>query len=310
MPSVICRVDEGLGLEPAVDEEESVQAVLEASRLGINFFDTSPFYGCTRSETVLGRALSLLHRDQIVIATKVGRYGDADFDFSEARVFRSVHESMARLQTNYLDVVQVHDIEFGNLDQIVTETLPALHKLKVLGLIRAVGITGLPLSIFRKVLDRVPVGTVDLVLSYCHYNLLDSTLEEVVPYLQSKGVGIVNASILGMGLLTPQGPPAWHPAGPELRRAAALAQRVAEEHHVPLTSLCVEFAVPNPAIACSLVGLATRQHVQAAVVSALRALGLQPLLDPAARARVMDAVQAVLRPVQGQTWHSGRPENS
>lgn len=101
--------------------------------------------------------------------------------------------------------------------QIVNETIPALQKLKEAGKTRFIGITGLPLGVFNYVLDRVPFGTLDVVLSYCHYSMNDSTLEDLVPYLKSKGVGIINASPLAMGLLTEAGPPEWHPASPELK---------------------------------------------------------------------------------------------
>jgi L-galactose dehydrogenase len=92
--------------------------VHEAFRLGINFFDTSPFYGCTKSEIVLGRALKDLPRNDIVVATKVGRYGPEDFDFSAARVTDGFKESLRRLQIEYVDILQCHDIEFGDLDQV------------------------------------------------------------------------------------------------------------------------------------------------------------------------------------------------
>jgi L-galactose dehydrogenase len=94
----------------------------------------------------------------------------------------------------------------------VNETLPALNALKARGLVRHVGITGLPLGVFPYVLDRAPPGSVDVVLSYCHYCLNDTSLAGLVPYLRSKGVGVISASPLSMGLLTPQGPPSWHPA--------------------------------------------------------------------------------------------------
>lgn len=129
-------------------------AVAQAFRRGINLFDTSPFYGDTRSETVLGRGLAALPRDQIVVATKVGRYGGGVFDFSAARVAASVRKSLARLGLDYVDLIQTHDIEFADLDQIVGETLPALAALRAEGLVRHVGITGLPLKVFRYVLDR------------------------------------------------------------------------------------------------------------------------------------------------------------
>ena len=105
---------------------------------------------------------------------------------------------------------------------MISETIPALIKLKESGKIRFIGITGLPLKVFEYVLDRVPVGTVDVVLSYCHYSLNDTSLETLLPLLKSKGVGIISASPLSMGLLTESGPPSWHPASVELQVCACL----------------------------------------------------------------------------------------
>lgn len=138
------------------DEEEGIRSVHAAFAAGINFFDTSPYYGELRSEKVLGRALQGLPREKLVLSTKVGRYGPEQqhFDFSAARVTASVQESLQRLQTDYIDIIQCHDIEFGDLDQVVTETLPALVKLRDQGIVRHIGITGLPLGIFSYVLDR------------------------------------------------------------------------------------------------------------------------------------------------------------
>jgi L-galactose dehydrogenase len=101
--------------------------------------------------------------------------------------------------------------------QIVNETIPALKKIKESGKARFIGITGLPLSIFTYVLDRVPPGSVDLILSYCHYGINDTALVDLLPYLKSKGVGVISASPLAMGLLTDNGPPDWHPAPEELK---------------------------------------------------------------------------------------------
>jgi L-galactose dehydrogenase len=99
----------------------------------------------------------------------------------------------------------------------VNETIPALQKLREAGKIRFIGVTGLPLSVFTYVLDRVPPGTVDVILSYCRYSVNDSTLVDLLPYLKSKGVGVISASPLAMGLLTENGPPEWHPASAELK---------------------------------------------------------------------------------------------
>lgn len=118
------------GVFGEVSEETAVASVHAAFRAGINYFDTAPYYAATRSETVLGLALPALPRSEIVVATKVGRYGPEvkDFDFSAARVTRSVHESLARLQISYIDIIQCHDIEFGDLDVVIQETIPALLK--------------------------------------------------------------------------------------------------------------------------------------------------------------------------------------
>ncbi|XP_077234003.1 NAD(P)-linked oxidoreductase superfamily protein isoform X2 [Tasmannia lanceolata] len=201
-----------------VSEEDAIASVREAFHLGINFFDTSPYYGGTLSEIVLGKALQALRvpRNEFIVSTKCGRYSDG-FDFSAERVIRSIDESLGRLKLDYVDILQCHDIEFGSLDQIVNETIPALQKLKEAGKIRFIGITGLPLEVFTYVLDRVPPGSVDVILSYCHYSINDSTLEDLLPYLKSKGVGVISASPLAMGILTESGPPEWHPASSELK---------------------------------------------------------------------------------------------
>ncbi|KAA8536326.1 hypothetical protein F0562_028804 [Nyssa sinensis] len=140
-----------------ISDHDAIACVREAFSLGINFFDTSPYYGGTLSEKVLGKSLKALGvpRNEYIVATKCGRYVEG-FDFSAERVTKSIDESLERLQLDYVDILQCHDIEFGSLDQIVNETIPALQKLKETGKIRFIGITGLPLEIFTYVLDRVP----------------------------------------------------------------------------------------------------------------------------------------------------------
>lgn len=299
------------GVYQAVTEAEHIAAVEAAFARGINLFDTSPYYGDTKSEAVLGRALARLPRDAVIVATKCGRYGSDTFDFSAERVTASVHESLARLGLDYVDIVQCHDIEFGDLAQIVGETLPALATLKKQGLVRAVGITGLPLKIYRAVLDAAPPGAVDVVLSYCHHHLADSTLvDDALPYLQSKGVGVINASPLSMGLLTPQGPPAWHPAPPELAAAARAAAAAAAAAGASLPKLGVMHAVRHPGVATTLVGICGVAQVHENCDAALQSLGLAPDPDAAAEEKAMEGVAAALAPVQNLTWPSGRPENN
>src|SRR6266550_2357443 len=102
----------------------SVQVALES---GLNFIDTSPFYGRGMSEVLLGVALRGVPRESYILGTKLGRYDLQHFDFSAKRVSESIDVSLHRLGTDHLDIILCHDIEFVPLGQIVTETLPALR---------------------------------------------------------------------------------------------------------------------------------------------------------------------------------------
>jgi L-galactose dehydrogenase len=284
------------GVFGAIDEAEGIRAVHAAFDLGINFVDVSPYYGLTKAETVLGKALRQRPRDSYILATKVGRYGDAEFDFSAARVVRSAEESLRRLQVETIDLLQCHDIEFGALDQIVEETLPALRKVVEQGKARFLGITGLPLKIFPYVLERTEVDT---VLSYCHYTLNDTSLETLLPTLEQKGVGILNAAPLAMGLLIERELPSWHPAPETLRAACAQAAAHCRSRGVDIARLALRFSLANPRIATTLVGMAGVAEVRQNVAWS------EDTPDPA----LLSEVQALLAPVHNLTWPSGRPEN-
>ena len=304
-----------------VDAEEGKKAVELAFKRGINFFDTSPFYGDTKSEVALGRAIAHLPRSEIVVATKVGRYGADKFDFSAERVVKSVDESLERLGLEVIDLIQCHDMEFVDLDQIVNETLPALLKLKEQGKVRFVGITGLPLKIFKYVLDRAPKGSVDCVLSYCHYTMLDDSLDELVPYLESKNVGIINASPLCMGLLTRRGPPSWHPAPPAVLEAAKRATAAAEEAGLDIADVALRYSLQNSKIATTLVGMCTPRQVEENCNATLLALGIVgggedgdgARYDKTCEKKYVETsarVAEILQSVHNVTWPSGLPNNN
>ncbi|KAF8019707.1 hypothetical protein BT93_G0412 [Corymbia citriodora subsp. variegata] len=283
-----------------VSEDEAVASVREAFRLGINFFDTSPYYGGTLSEKMLGMALkaSGVPRDQYFVSTKCGRYKEG-FDFSAERVTRSIDESLERLQLDYVDILQCHDIEFGSLDQIINETIPALLKLKETGKIRFIGITGLPLGIFTYVLDRVPPGSVDVVLSYCHFSINDNALEDLLPYLKSKGVGIISASPLAMGLLTESGPPEWHPAPPELKSACRDAAAFCQKKGKNISKLAMQYSLTNKDISSMLVGMNCVKQVEENVAAAME------LASSGMDQETLSEVEAILKPVKNLTWPSG-----
>jgi L-galactose dehydrogenase len=280
-----------------IDEVEGIRTVHTAIDLGINFIDVAPYYGLTKAETVLGKALKEIPRDTYYLATKLGRYGDADFDFSASQVRTSVDESLARLNVDYVDLIQCHDIEFGSLDQVVDETIPAMRRLQEQGKVRFIGITGLPLKIFRYVLDRTEVDT---SLSYCHYTLNDTSLEDIIPYLKEKRVGIINAAPLGMGLLTEHGTPDWHPASDEIKETCARASAYCRRKGVDIAQLAIQFAVSNPALSTTLVGTANPDHLKKNV------RWFETPID----SELLTEVQAILAPIRNKTWLSGRPENN
>src|SRR5450755_501278 len=109
-----------------------------ALECGINFIDTSPYYGRGMSEVLLGVALRDVPRDSYILGTKLGRYDAAHFDFSARRVVESVDVSLHRMGVEHLDIMVCHDIEFVDMGQIVEETLPALRKLQRHGKLRFV----------------------------------------------------------------------------------------------------------------------------------------------------------------------------
>lgn len=285
------------GVFGEVDAGECVRTVHEALDAGVNYFDVAPFYGLTRAESMLGKCLTGVSREKFVLSTKVGRYGEADFDFSAARVTRSVDESLQRLGLETIDLLVCHDIEYVSLDQIVDETLPALRRIQELGKVRFLGISGLPLKIFHTVLGRTDL---DFILSYCHYSLNDTSLESLLPTLREKGIGVINASALGMGLLTERPLPDWHPASAEMRGIRTSAAIYCKEHGVELSHLGLQFALANPEIATTLVGMADR----ATLAKNLAAVDSAP--DP----ELLRNVQEILHSIHNLSWPSGRPENS
>src|SRR2546430_6233084 len=208
-----------------VDLDEALRSVRVALDLGMNFIDTSPFYGRGMSEVLLGVALRGVPRDRYLLGSKPGRYAGAHFDFSARRVVESVDISLERMKVDHLDIMLCHDIEFVDLRQIVDETLPALRKIQQQGKVRFVGISGYPMHIFKYVLDRLPL---DVILSYNHYTLQNTMLADLVPYLKAKHVGIMNAAPFSARLLTNTQLPPWHKATPQVREIATRAAKHAE----------------------------------------------------------------------------------
>ena len=283
----------------AIDEGEGIRTVHVAIDNGINLIDTAPYYGATTAESVLGKALREIPREKYYLATKVARYGEKqqDFDFSAARVAQSINESLERLGVEYVDFIQVHDMEFGDIQQIIEETIPALRKAQEQGKARFVGITCLPTKLFPKVMDKVEV---DQIQSYCHYSLNDSALEDLLPYFKTKGVGVFNSAPLAMRLLSNEGPPDWHPAPPEVKAKCAQAAQYCREKGSDIGKLALQFSVANPDIATNIIGTASPNRI----LQNIREIE-EPLDE-----ELLAGVLQILQPIHNLTWPSGRTENN
>ena len=258
------------GVFHGIREEEGIRAVHVAVDNGINFIDVSPYYGHLKAEMVLGKALREIPRGKYYLSTKVGRYGKDGvnmWDYSAERVTRSVYESMERLGIDYIDLINVHDIEFqaalpGGLQKVVDETLPALVKLRDEGVVRHVGITDLQPENLQWVVDHSPEGTVESILCFCHYSLNDDMLTDYLDYFEERGIGVINASPFSMGLLSSRGAPDWHPAPESLRDACKRAAEYCAAQGYPIEELAIQFAVSlSPRIATTLFSSASPENV-------------------------------------------------
>ncbi len=278
------------------EPSQGERAVHFAIESGINFFDSSPYYGLTLSEERLGKAL-VGWRDKVVLATKCGRYGLDAFDFSAGRVTASVDESLRRLKTDYIDLFQAHDVEFGDVDQIIHETVPAMRKIQRQGKARYIGITGYPLKTLVRIAEAVPVDT---ILSYSRYNLMITDMDDVLtPFAKQQGIGLINAAGLHMGILTQGGAPAWHPAPLAVHQSARKVVDLCRERGVDIAEAAIRFCLDHPYVSSTLVGIASEAQVKANLKL------LRVKTDPV----LIDEIRSVVGPVFNHVWPSGRPEN-
>ena len=258
------------GVFHGIREEDGIRAVHTAVDNGINFIDVSPYYGHLKAEMVLGKALKDIPREKYYLSTKVGRYGKDGvntWDYSAKRVTDSVYESMERLNVDYIDLINVHDIEFqgdmdGGLQKICDETLPALVALKKKGVVGHVGITDLQPENLKWVIEHCEEGTVESILNFCHYSLNDTLLADYLGFFEMNNVGVINASPLSMGLLSTRGAPEWHPAVCKLRKACARAAEYCQQQGYPIEKLAIQFSTSlNPRIATTLFSSANPDNV-------------------------------------------------
>ena len=282
----------------SVQLDEALLSVKVALECGLNFIDTSPFYGRGMSEVLLGIALRGIPRDQYLLCTKLGRYDLSHFDFSAKRVAESVDVSLHRLGTDHLDIILCHDIEFVPMQQIVDETIPALRKIQQAGKVRYIGFSGYPQKIFKFICDQI---SVDCVLSYNQYTLQNTRFaDETVPYLNSKGVGIMNAGPFSARLLTNAPLPPWLKEPEEVKAAARKAAALCAERANDIAKLALQFSCEHPDIATTVAGSANPTNIRT---------WAKWLAEPIDRELLAD-VQAIFAPVKNVGHLEGLKENN
>src|SRR6185436_14200780 len=243
-----------------VSLDEALRSVRVALDHGLNFIDTSPFYGRGMSEVLLGLALRDVPRERYLLGTKLGRYDANHFDFSARRVVESIDVSLHRMGVEYLDIVLCHDIEFVEMQQIVDETLPALRKVRDQGKVRFIGVCGYPMKLFKFVLDQTDL---DVVLSYNQYTLQNTLFgDELIPYLKKKNVGIMNAGPFSARLLTNAPLPKWLKEPENVRTAARRAAEHCQSKGVDIAKLALQFSLANEDITTTIAGTATPEHIE------------------------------------------------
>ncbi len=291
----------GLGNEyGGLTDDDAAAVVHHAIDRGITYFDTSAYYGRGLSEERLGKALTG-HRDQIVLATKGGRFDaplETGFDFSYDSIIGMCETSLRRLRTDFLDVYQLHDIEFGDKAQVFDEAMRALIDLKNAGKVRHIGVTGYPLPLLAEAVETFPL---DVVLSYCRYNLMDRSLQEnLAPVARRRGTTLINGSILHMGLLSERGPQDWHPATDRAQHVAARVRQHCRDAGVSVSALAIQFALANDDVSTTLLGSSRIATLDAALAAAE-----EPIDDG-----LLTEVEGVIGPENlNLAWASGRPEH-
>ncbi|GAA5116353.1 aldo/keto reductase [Luteolibacter yonseiensis] len=280
--------------------EEAMLSTKTAIDLGMNFIDTSPFYGRGMSEIMLGLGLKGIPRGSYLLGTKLGRYSDIHFDFSARRVEESVHVSLQRLGTDHLDILLLHDVEFVPLAQIWEETLPAVLKLKRQGKVRAVGFSCYPLKTFHSVLDHVE-DEIDCVLSYNRHTLQNTSFaEDLLPRLEAKSIGAMNAGPFSARLLTNAELPAWLKEPEEVKAAARAAAKLCAGRGVDLAQLALQFSCEHPGLATTIAGSANPANIRK---------WAEWLEQPIDRELLAD-VLAIFSPVRNIGHTEGLPENN
>ena len=281
------------------DFDEGQRAIDAGIAGGINYFDVAPLYGLTLAEERLGKFLKGRDRNKLIISTKCCRDTFDKVDYSGKRVKESIDESLKRLQTDYVDVYQLHDIEFADEEQIVNETFPAAREVQKSGKARFIGITGLPVRYLRKVAEQVDPDT---IMSWGHHTLIEDELdEELVPLLRERNIGLMNAAPLMQNILSEQEIPEWHRAPkPVLEMSPRIVSLCRDEFGVDLAHVAMRYAYDYEQAATTVVSISKQVRVE----NNLKALDFE------IPEGLLDRLFELVAPIKNMMWYEGLEANN
>lgn len=229
---------------------------------GITLFDTADLYQKGENERTVGKAFIGM-RDNVILATKVGnqwRNDGSGWDWNPTKkyILQAVEESLKRLQTDYIDLYQLHG---GTIDDPIDETIEAFELLKQQGKIRAYGISSIRPNVIREYVKRSHIASVMM-----QYSLLDRRPEETcLDLLQEHNIGVLARGSYAQGLLVNK--PAKEYLGhseEEVRKVADAVKRVAAKGRTA-AEVAARFVIDNPAVTTAVLGIRTNEHLQDAL---------------------------------------------
>ncbi|MBC3541612.1 aldo/keto reductase [Rufibacter sediminis] len=245
-------------------DQENSQLLHQALERGINFFDTADLYDKGQNEETVGKAFRG-KREQVILATKVGNQwrpdgSGWDWNPSKSYLLEAVNQSLRRLQTDYIDLYQLHG---GTLEDPMDETIEAFELLKQQGKIRHYGISSIRPNVIREYINRSSMVSVMM-----QYSLLDRRPEEqVLDLLHQHQIGVLARGSLAQGLLLGKAPkPYLSHSAVEVTQTAEALKAIAGENHTQETS--VRYVLHHPAVASAVIGIRTEAHLTQAIEAA------------------------------------------
>jgi aryl-alcohol dehydrogenase-like predicted oxidoreductase len=275
------------------DHDESIRIIHRALDAGINFIDTADVYSRGESEEIVGKALGGGRRDSVILATKVhGSMGDDPNEFGNSRrwIIREVENSLKRLNTDWIDLYQIHRPELETTD--IDETLGALTDLVHAGKVRYIGSSTFPPSqIVEAQWVAQKRGRERFVSEQPPYSILVRSVEnDVLPTCQRHRMGVIPWSPLAGGWLSgryrkdaavPQShraeriPARYDMSLPgnqaKLEKADALA-RLADDAGMSLIEMAIAFVLEHPAVTAAIIGPRTMEQLESQLPAADRRL--------------------------------------